>query len=311
MSLLLLLTVSGGLAAVTESMVLGGPCQVEAKEPKLEPHRYAEFQALLKKKDLNAALALAQLQVRARCSVVYWRMQLIEVLVGLGRMEEALVVLERTRGRIEEHLLAPSPALVLLFRSEVFQRSRFAQLLEKERAELKERIALARPSLNRPGPQYVVDGTCPFECCRLGKWTTVAATQLYDTPGGKLVVRLRQGETVEAMTGQSRGRPIPVRMRFADPIGFHAAEGTVVYLMQPGGEGSGKVWVDGVLHDAETMWVQQWCRVGSKECWGEFLKAEDAKAGSASAWWVQVRTQAGKSGWTREIGHFNGAMNCR
>lgn len=311
MSLLLLLAVSGGLAAVTESMVLGGPCQVEEKEPTIEPQRYAQFQALLQRKDLSAALSLAQAQVRARCSAVYWRMQLIEVLVGLGRMEAALVVLEKTSGRIEEHLLQPSPALARLFRSDVFWSSPFSKLLENEKQELKARIASALPPLNGLGTQYVVDGTCPFECCRLGKWTTLAATQLYDAPGGKVTLRLRRGEAVEAMMGQSRGRPIPVRVRYADPPGLRASVGTVVYLMQPGGEGPGKVWVNGEIQNAETMWVQQWCRVASKECWGEFMNSTEAAIGSASAWWVQIRNRLGKVGWTREIGHFNGAMNCR
>jgi hypothetical protein len=124
------------------------------------------------------------------------------------------------------------------------------------------------------------------------------------------VERASKGDRVEALTGEVHLRPLPVRVRFSSPYGFTAPEGSIVYLLDYLGEGSGHVWINGKIVDSEIVAVQEHCTFPGVECWGEFVAGEDARTRSDAVWSVKVKLRSGAAGWTRDAGHFGGIDKC-
>ncbi len=303
----------------TEQSVLGGACLVESKQSLAELQTWNSWVTRYRE-DKQAgrseqALALAKRLVRNRCSNEHWRFQLVELLVEMKRPEEAVGVIEGFYDRGSNGVESRIEGLKTLLDSQVFKNSKFAAKLEADRRAALQRKAEARQKLatmNGPAKQYVAKNGCPFECCHFGQWQAMEGIVLYDRPDGSAeIARVAKGEKVVAVTGEVHLEPIPVVMRFGNPYGFTAPVGSIVFLLDRKGEGFGNIWVNGKIVNAEQMWVQNVCRVGGRECWGEYVVPEDErKVQEESEWWVFIRTRSGKLGWTKEGRNFSGVAGC-
>ena len=304
---------------ITEQSVLGGACLAEVKMGPTEVQAFndlaAQYREARKAGRLAEALEAARKIVRSRCSHEYWRFQLVDLLSEMKRPEEALALVEAAYDRgsnsIEERLADLKTPIDLA----AFKKSKFSAKLEAERQAASKRKAEAKlklAAMTGPAKQYVAKRACPFECCHYGQWAATEGVVLYDRPGGSAEVgRVAKREKVVAVTGEVHLEPIPVLVRYANPYGFSAPVGSIVFLLDRKGEGYGNVWVNGKIINAEQMHVRNVCRAVGSECWGEFVVAEDEKKmQEESVWWVSIRTKTGKSGWTKEAGKFNGIAGC-
>jgi hypothetical protein len=306
-------------APVTEQSVLGGACLAEAKMGLTEVQAFnrlaAQYREARKSGRLAEALEAAREIVRSRCSHEHWRFQLVDLLSDLKRPEEALALVEAAYDRGSNSIEERLADLKTPIDSAAFKKSRFAAKLEAERQSAFKRKTEAKlklASMAGPAKKYVAKRACPFECCRYGQWAATEGVVLYDRPGGSAeVVRVAKGEKVVSVTGEVHLEPIPVLVRFASPYGFSVPVGSIVFLLDRKGEGYGNIWVNGKIVNAEQMHVQNVCRVGRNECWGEFVVAEDEKKmQEESEWWVLIRTRSGKVGWTKEARKFSGFAGC-
>jgi len=293
-----------------ETAALGGPCLPE------NPGGGPEWFALLnqhndakKRGDREAAVALAKQIVRSRCSIEYWWFELSEELVDLGRPGEAVTLLDalyhRGNNSIDEQLrgLQDTPA---------FRTSPLAARLAQDRRAAADRRKEAQSRVSaEPHPlvNYVAKAACPFECCRFGAWTANENTALFDLPNGtRQVGRVLKGESVQAITGEVHLRPQAVRVRSGAPLG--ARDGSIVYLLDNLGEGFSHVWVAGKVVEVDTTGVRNQCTFAGPNCWGELLNPPPAGQPLDAAWWVQIKTRNGATGWTKEPGHFGGMDGC-
>jgi len=305
--------------SITEQSVLGGACLAETKMGLAELQAWSgwvtQYREDTKAGRRAEALELAKKIVRSRCSNEHWRFQLVALLTEMKRPEEAVAVLEGFYDRGSNAVESRLAGLKSLVDSQVFKTSKFAEKLERDRQAALQRKAEAKlklAAMTGPVKQYVAKRACPFECCRIGQWEASEGVVLYDQPGGSAeIARVAKGEKVVAVTGEVHLEPIPVVVRFASPQGFSAPVGSIVFLLDRKGEGYGNVWVNGKIVNAEQMWVQNLCRVGGPECWGEFVVPEDEKKmQEKSVWWISIRTRNGKVGWTKEARKFSGIDGC-
>ncbi|MCX6613807.1 MAG: hypothetical protein NTW74_23545 [Acidobacteria bacterium] len=304
---------------VTEQSVLGGACLAETKQSLAELQSWqgwvTQYREDMKAGRRPEALELARKLVRSRCSNEHWRFQLVELLTEMKRPEEAIAVIEGFYDRGSNAVESRLVGLKQLTDSQTFKKSKFAAKIEADRqaaSKRKSEAQLKMAAMAGHAKQYVAKRACPFECCRYGQWEATEGIVLYDRPGGNAeIVRVAKGEKVVAVTGEVHLEPIPVLVRFTSPYGFSAPVGSIVFLLDRKGEGHGNVWVNGKIVDAEQMWVQNVCRVGGTECWGEFVVPEDEKKmQQESEWWVSIRTRSGKVGWTKEARKFSGIDGC-
>lgn len=145
-----------------------------------------------------------------------------------------------------------------------------------------------------PPALFIDKGACPFEGCVYRRWTARRALEIVDRPGGDRVVdRVRPSEPVEALTGEVHCRPLrmvatrdhPEPGSF-EPTSPHIAKGETFYLLHYLGEGAWKIWFRGSLTEIENL-----------------------PAGSPlpeTAWWAQVRTARGITGWVIATANFDG-----
>ena len=163
---------------------------------------------------------------------------------------------------------------------------------------------------------YIDKGACPFECCTYRRWSVLADTVLFNRPGGKRpVATVSKGEWVAAITGEVHLVPAPMKVVF-DHGRFHV--GDQAFLLTNEGEGVMKVWLNGVVSEEDVWFVgdskwQDWgdvdgkrltCAHPRKECWGRLEQPPD------STWWIQMKTPAGKLGWTSQYEHFGNMDSC-
>lgn len=139
-------------------------------------------------------------------------------------------------------------------------------------------LATAGDLSTEPPPAIFVDqGVCPSEACYFRRWLTVDAVTLWDKPMGKeAVATLRQGETVDALTGDIISKP---RLAKADQNvpGTPIKKGDSIYILHYNGETYWTIWYQGERGEVQM--------VGTG-----FPKVEEQ-------WWVKVRDQTGKTGW--------------
>jgi hypothetical protein len=314
-----LLLCASASAGNREPEVLGGPCRPEGSTVDHGWHalvtRYLQEE---RRGDIGPSIETAKQIVRGRCSSEHWWLQLAESLTRAGRIQEAIATLEelyeRRSNAVEERLRSKESPLRKLAATEEFRRSDLAPRLSTNREALRKRLANARARLaegSRPPQNYIAKNACPFECCGFGTWRVTEDTVLYDRPGGNSVLgRVRIGESVEALTGEVHLHPRPVRVRFAGHDQFPAEEGQVVFLLDYLGEGMGRVWLNGKVFDMDITAVRAQCTFAGPGCWGEFLDSRDSDSVREATWWVQIKTRAGVTGWTRETAHFTGADRC-
>ena len=144
-----------------------------------------------------------------------------------------------------------------------------------------------------------------------GEWTARQTTTLFESPGSSVVVgSAREGEALDAPTGQVHLQPTPVLVRYAEPEHFSAEVGTIVFLLDYLGEGHGKVWVNGQVETGNLSGVQEHCAIAGPDCWGEVIDPADAGRMQNGTWWFQIQASDGTVGWTRESSHFTGAYGC-
>jgi hypothetical protein len=215
---------------------------------------------------------------------------------------------------VEDELYDAKSPLHELLRSSIYQQSALAASFERDRRALEQRRLEAKAKLReqpRPPAEYVAHGACPFECCVYRSWSVLADTPLFDRPGGtRLIGKVREGETAEGLTGEVHLRPVPVRVRYENPEGFKAKEGSVVFLLDYSGEGGGEVWVDGKVAGAEVSSVDKDCTFPDKACWGEFVDPADKDWVGRAVWWVKVKTHSGLIGWTNKPQNFGDKDSC-
>ena len=149
--------------------------------------------------------------------------------------------------------------------------------------------AVGAVATDRPPTPFIDRGACPFECCTYRKWRALQPLKLVDRPGGKKIVgRLRAGETVDALTGETHSAPLAMEA----PVDIPAArvrKGDPIFVLHFEGEMTWKIWVRGKLTDAELLGLQ---RVPKTE------------------WWAKVRTLRGVVGWVRAERNFENQDAC-
>src|SRR2546421_691658 len=111
-------------------------------------------------------------------------------------------------------------------------------------------LILFLSSLAFAGPKArVLKGACPFEGCQFGKWKAKSAIKLYDKPFGQSVVAtLRQGEQVEAVTGEEHVNPVKIEVIY--PHG-RFKKGDVIETDQEYAECGLGYWLNGKAAEGE------------------------------------------------------------
>jgi hypothetical protein len=153
-------------------------------------------------------------------------------------------------------------------------------------------------------------GACPFEGCVYREWTARRAVAIRTDRRltAPVAFRLRAGEKVAALTGVVVTLKAG-RVQFREPRTLRTSSGAVtivpgqtLYLLTYQGEGFTKAWFNGRLYqDVDTVdFLNGVCDVDPTRCAGKVIEP------SQTEWWIQIRTQAGKTGWTNEPGQFDG-----
>lgn len=164
-----------------------------------------------------------------------------------------------------------------------------------------------------PPLPYEDAGACPFEGCKYREWQVNAAASIHairrdDSP---ILATVAKGEKVQALTGvvvtikASRVQFDKTQQLSSSAGPIEVMPGQTLYLLTYLGEGNSRAWLNGTLY----RWVDisgvtradGWCGFGDRSrCAGRELEKPETQ------WWVQIRTAAGKVGWTRETTKFDG-----
>ena len=170
-----------------------------------------------------------------------------------------------------------------------WESSRQDELHTDMKASLVLVFAIVATAADGPPNPYIDLGACPFECCLYREWRATKPLMLMDQPHGTRVVgRLRAGERVNAITGQTQSVPLAMQSPIDVPeAGIRA--GDQIFLLHYEGEGFWAVWFRGKVADAELGQVK---RVPKSE------------------WWAKVRTTRGVVGWVRAENNFQNQDGC-
>ena len=141
-----------------------------------------------------------------------------------------------------------------------------------------------------------VPGGCPFEGCRLGRWTTRHRVQLYQAVNGAPAGSLPAGTRVVATAAEIRAIPrkaVVTKLWDSDrAAGLRV--GSVVDVLHPGGEGTVVVMHGGRI-------IQ-----GSLDLEVRYLRPL-AVAPLRWTWWVRVHFDKQRTAWVRNPqGQFSG-----
>ncbi len=308
-----------------EQKLIGGPCQVRTQ---LTPGFMAAQRALnrrnddaMKAGDHDGVIAVRKEMIRRQCRSRHLWFYLAEFYVEIGSNTEAVAILEylydKKNNEIDRRLRTEGNALHPLTKTPTFQQSALAKTLADDRTRLAERKQQFQqqlddmPSNRKPPSPYIAKDACPFECCLFRTWDVLADTVLFDKPNSQTVVgHIRKGEKVEGLTGEVHIRPIPVVVRH--PPGYSEIKaGSIVFLLDRLGEGIGRVWVKGKVFELSVSGdIQEHCPFPDKRCWGEYLRPVPTPEALWGVWWVQVRTQDGVLGWSKDRDQFGNMGGC-
>ena len=141
---------------------------------------------------------------------------------------------------------------------------------------------------DRPPSPFVDRGACPFECCTYRRWRALKRLTLVDRPDGtRVIARLREGEWVNALTGETRSVPIFI-LSPMDVPGEGIRKGDGLFVLHYEGEGVWAAWFRGKVVSAE-------------------LPLQRAPK---TEWWAKVRTASGVVGWVRAEQSFENQDAC-
>ena len=286
---------------------IGGPCQDNTAWNGWKQIRQAE-----KSRDWDRLIALRKQEVRALCTVAYRWYQLVDTLLHAGRPDEALRVLQEMDAqgfevnpsfRLEDFATIESFLTTPLFQaSPLGQKLRNLEAISNDRRREFARELKQLPANRRPPEHYVAKNACPFECCRFGDWSVLAATDLVANPGGKRVVGTAlRGSRVTALTGEVHLTPEPVGVLIDGPF----PKGSIVFVLDSLGEGYADVYTNGKIVQAEESYAR-YCFRPSESCWGETILPSVPRA----IWWIELRLSNGVVGWSSQSNHFGNNDAC-
>ncbi len=152
----------------------------------------------------------------------------------------------------------------------------------------------------RPPAVFVDRGACPGECCTYGAWRSTQQVQLFAGPAKSSTSqgRVDAGATVLALTGEVHTRAGKFVVRRASPP---HQPGDVIWVYTRLGEGWYRVWRAGEMFKEEIAVAPDH---QNPDDWGYFTLAP------VSVWWVRVKLQDGRKGWTDAPDRFSGTHSC-
>jgi|GEM_PF-1411566 len=317
LTLSLVLVTAAAAQAPDEAAVLGGPCR-GAEDRNVWHRSVSAYGEAERRGDHAGAAEIAREVVRGRCSNEYWWLKLAETLVRADRPAEAVEALAAYYARgsngVDRRLRDPESPLHAMLESSAYLGSDLAASLQSDRKALEQRRAQGRELLaaeKRPIEHFIAKDACPFECCRYGTWSVEKDVALYDSPGGfSTVAELKAGQTVKALTGEVRLRPLPAIVRYPTPYGLELEPGTLIYILDYMGEGHGRVLANGKVGESDILSVHEHCAFPSGDCWAEFIDPDDAGRQREFDWWIQIETPDGRIGWTDQSDSFGGKDAC-
>lgn len=175
-------------------------------------------------------------------------------------------------------------------------------------------IGMASPALcgrvesaDSPPEFYISKNICPFECCTYGRWRAVESVDLKDAPNGKVIGDVKEGEHVEAVTGEVHAKPGIMKVVVPHK---QFKKGDTIYILHYIGEGYFKYWHQGKVGEEEFIFIlnlaedDPLCKTPREDCWGQLQKAEE------SVWWVQMKNAGGTVGWTDHPELFGDKDSC-
>ena len=172
-------------------------------------------------------------------------------------------------------------------------------------------IAGQRRKPSGPRVPYVELGACPFEGCAYGEWTSTDSVKVRRERDRRspVVFDLATGDRVTAVTGAvivlRAGR-----VEFTSATQLSSQEGTVrisagdtLFLLAYIGEGFTNAWLHGRVYrgvDGATSFFDVRCTDEPGRCSGRVVEPP------LTEWWVQLRANDGRMGWTHEPEKFDG-----
>lgn len=291
---------------------LGGKCEPVFKATN-DP--WTELRAAEAAKDWQKVVRLKKVYVRNMCDNDHRWLDLANNLLKINKSNETTEILgdlHKKGYELKAENLKFFPELVKHINSKQFRESEAGQALTKAEGESKARRKAFQEQLAKlgssmkPPSEYLAKDVCPFECCTYREWTVEKNVTLFDLPrGSKNTSELKQGEKVNGVTGQVYVRPTAVGIVFDHPP---FKKGDIVFLLDYQGEGYFHYWHQGKIGSDELSGASEDCLRPSKECWAQFIEG-NAQA-SAPDWWVKVKLNNGKTGWTNKVESFGNMDAC-
>jgi hypothetical protein len=160
-----------------------------------------------------------------------------------------------------------------------------------------------------PPIPYEDVGACPFEGCVYREWVANNAVTLRADrkAAAPAAFSIRAGEKVAALGGVVITTR-PGRVEFDMPADVDASGGPIrveagqtLYLLTSEGEGYMKAWLNGRLYDSvdTSTFANGACAGGPRPCVGRLVEPWQFE------WWVQIRDDSGRIGWTHEPEKFD------
>ena len=161
----------------------------------------------------------------------------------------------------------------------------------------------AKNSGSEPALPVVDDNACPFEGCSFGKWIVKKDFMLFSTwkKERTTVATAKKGQVVTGLTGVHITYE-PDRIQVLRPLAELGLQpGDVLLRYMYVGEGFANIWAKG------HWWKEYDCSFITESDGSGCARNCSAKVISTGrkAWWVQVKTSDGLTGWTESDDQFD------